>query len=522
MRELLERKPCPAEDEDEPRYAMENDYPRQSRAGQKKQSRLSRIVRANKKRLLWFAIVSAIGLSLAYYVVAPTPVDYVIARSTRTTETLGAFGRVAGERATELGLDVTGVVGRIYASEGDRVKAGAPILVVDTSEMDAAVEAARASLHAAEAELARASRPALPSEIAQARAELARSDSVGRARVAQAQARLRNLQEGSRSQEIAEAQATLRREQAVLTKAENDYRRTKELVNEGAMAAAQLDAARMELESARATVEAQRERVNLVRAGARPELVAEARAAVAEAQVSLSTSVRAARERLNSLLALPRSEDVRAARAKVDQARAELARAMTSRSRSELRAPFDGVLADLMVEAGQSVSPGQKLASLQEIARPVIEVETDEDNLSVLASGMKAVVSCDAFPGKSFQAVLYDLGSTADPDRGTIKIKLRPIGHVSWLRPNLTVDVNIITKTGARQVILPPDTLTRANGRAAVMVIRNGIATPVAVNTGAAGARGIVVRGNLKDGDVVIRNAAKVRAGDSVSLANGS
>lgn len=483
--------------------------------------RLGALIVVNYKRLLWLLAVAVLGVGTYAYVAAPLRVHVAEVRTVDTSETIAATGKIRGERQTDLGVDLSGIVSSTYVREGDSVKAGDLILSVDGSDLQASVDISRAALASAQAELARISRPAQSSEIRQAMAELEQAQSVGRARVAQAQARLRDLKAGSRTQEVAAAQAELQRRKAVLDEAQNNYKRIQQLVKAGALAQAQLDSARTDLESARASYTAQQESVNMLKEGSRPAQLSEAQAALDEANASYRTSTAAARESLNTLLALPHPEDVAAARAKVDQARAELARASGVRSKTDMRAPFDGVVADMLVEKGQSVSPGQKLVLFQELSRPIIEVETDEDNLNSLSVGQQAVVSTDAYPGRTFDAVLYDLGSKVNSDRGTIIIKLRPKADVNWLRSDMTVDVNLITKEHARRIILPVDCVTHVAGKTSVLVVDHGKAVAVPVKAGAAGPEGVVIDGKLTDGMLVVRNAVKVDAGSDVSPVRG-
>ena len=465
---------------------------------------------ANLKRLIFSAIVISVGWGLYSYVSAPASVQYTTVKTVATDETLGATGKVRGARVANLGTDMAGVVREVCSSEGDKVSAGSLLLSLDKSELESRVEGARNSVISAQAELDKVSRGPLASEVRQVKAELAQAETVGKARIAQAEARLRDLQSGPRSQEINGAQAELRRRQELLNKAEIDLKRVQQLVKMGALATSELDQAKTAADTSRSDVTAQQEHISLLKAGARADQVAEARAAVAEAHANHETSASAARERLNTLLSQPRPEDVRAARARVEEARSELRRVLDTMAKADVRAPFAGVVADIPVERGQSVSPGMALVVLHEMSKPVIEVETDEENLNVLSIGQKAVVSSDAYPGRTFEAVVSDLGSSVDYDRGTVRIRLRPESRVAWLRPDLTVDVNVITRRGAKRIILPADTITRANGSSVVLVARDGIATPVAVTAGAAGSDGVVIHGNLKDGDKVIRNASAV------------
>lgn len=472
----------------------------------------------NWKNGLKLAVLALLGIAIFRYINAPACVSVITIKTVLTTQTLGATGKVRGERVTDLGLDVPGIVQNLAAHNGDRLHAGQLIASLDPTDSNERISAAQAAVNSSLAELARSSKGSLPSEIARARAELAQAASVGQAKVAEAEARLRNLQAGTRRQEIKAAQADLQAKGKLLNKAQSDYQRTQKLVNAGALAASNLDSAQADVDTANAAYVTQQEHLSLLKEGASVYELQEARAAVAEAKAARDTQTRAARETLNTLLSYPRREDVAAARAKVDEARAEFRRVVSDRTKTDLRAPFDGVVADVAVEQGQSVQPGQKLVSFHEMSRPIIEIETDESNLNNLHIGQHATVTSDAYPGRYFNAVVTDLGSMVNPEKGTVQLKLRPTGLVNWLRPDLTADVNIVTGNSVHSIIVPSDCLFRYNRHSAVMVVRDNVAVPIYVTTGAASADGVVVIGRLKDGDRVIRNANQVHATRPVQI----
>jgi HlyD family secretion protein len=480
--------------------------------------RLRIIAKANYKRALWAALIVICGMAAYLYASAPVNVRYATVKTITTAETLAATGKVTGARVAKAGLDIQGIVGSIYVREGDGVRTGQLILSLDKADLNAKVQSARDSVRSAQAELARDSRPALPSDIRQARAELEQATSVGDAKVAQAQARLKNLQAGPRSQEVKEAEAELARRKQALKKAQKDFDRIKQLVDQGAISQSQLDDVTVQVEGAQTDVTVEEQKLSLLKAGARSGEIDEARAALTEARASRDTSIRSARERLNSLLAVPRREDVEAAQARVNESNSQLKQALDTLSRSDVKAPFDGIVADIPVERGQSVSPGQSLATIYEMSRPVIEVETDEDNLRVLSLGQAAAVSSDAYPSRTFQARVTDLGSQVNPERGTITIRLTPTQRVYWLRPDLTVDVNVITRNQVRRTVVPPDSITRTGGRTVVLLVKNGRTVAIPVTSGATGPAGVAVTGNLKDGDLVARDAANVGPGVDVRL----
>ncbi len=236
-----------------------------------KMLRAGRWLRAGSKRTIWLSIMLLAGLAAYRYVNSPQNVHVVPVKTVTTAETIGATGKIRGEKVADLGLDVTGVVRRIYVRAGDKVRSGTVLLSLDTSEMNAKTESADDAVRSADAELARASRGPLSSDIGKARADLEQATLVGQAKVAQAEAHLRDLQAGSRSQEVLGAQVELQRREQLLAKAESDYKRNKELVDLGAVAQSILDAAKTDVDTARTSVAAQQQEINLLKAGSRPD-----------------------------------------------------------------------------------------------------------------------------------------------------------------------------------------------------------------------------------------------------------
>jgi HlyD family secretion protein len=181
--------------------------------------------------------------------------------------------------------------------------------------------------------------------------------------------------------------------------------------------------------------EAERDRL---RAGARPEERAEARAVLDEARAmarqaaddlgrrralaergtlgrealdQAQAQADAARARLavaesrsRLVEAGARAEDLRAAEAAVDAARAELARAQAQYDRTLIRSPVDGVVLKRDLREGETVvalSP-LPLARIGDLSRRYVRADVDELDVGRVRLGVRATVASDAFPGREF------------------------------------------------------------------------------------------------------------------------
>ncbi len=127
---------------------------------------------------------------------------------------------------------------------------------------------------------------------------------------------------------------------------------------------------------------------------------AKAAAAVAGAEAALAGA------RAN--LVVLRSQTEEAVRLRAEMATA-VARAQRDLGFAEIRAPFDGVVGNRVVEPGQFAQPGARLMALAPDNSFYVEANFKETQLDRLAAGEKAKVRVDAFGGKVFDGVVQGI-----------------------------------------------------------------------------------------------------------------
>ncbi len=143
------------------------------------------------------------------------------------------------------------------------------------------------------------------------------------------------------------------------------------------------------------------------------------------------------------------------ASAAIALAEAQLAVAKVNKERAQVTAPMDGVITTRFVEIGESVRPGTALLVLTASGRTRIQLEPDERNLALLAKGQRAAVSAEAYPNESFEATLSYIAPAVNADRGTIEVRLDVPTPPAYLRPNMTVSVELQIQTRENALSLP-------------------------------------------------------------------
>lgn len=106
------------------------------------------------------------------------------------------------------------------------------------------------------------------------------------------------------------------------------------------------------------------------------------------------------------------------ARASVKQAEAALSSNRTQLAKADIRSPVNGVVLARAVEPGQTVAASFNAPVLftlaEDLSRMKLEVKVDEADVGQVRDGMRATFQVDAYPGRTFTAVVkrLNLGAT--------------------------------------------------------------------------------------------------------------
>jgi len=131
----------------------------------------------------------------------------------------------------------------------------------------------------------------------------------------------------------------------------------------------------------------------------------------AEGQLSRAKAQRAAaEERLASLRAGARPAELRAAQSRVDAAQAALELENARLARAVLRAPVAGVILETHAEPGEVLGSSAPVVTLGEVQRPYIDLFVPEADVSGIRVGAAARVHTDAEGARQFEGVVEDVG----------------------------------------------------------------------------------------------------------------
>jgi HlyD family secretion protein len=205
------------------------------------------------------------------------------------------------------------------------------------------------------------------------------------------------------------------------------------------------------------------------------------------------------------------------ARARLAEARALLQQVLPEFGKREVRAPFDGVVIQRLVEPGQAVTTSTGWLEVAEMSLTEIYLETDENNIGKLRVGQPAIAVAPAFPDQPFAARLTQVGPNVDSDRGVVGLRLVAEELPPFILPNMTVDVNIEVKRTAAGTALPASAVA-VQGRPSVMAVVDGRTVRQPVKIVGRNPEWVAVEGLATD-VTVLREIAGAREGQRVRAA---
>jgi HlyD family secretion protein len=278
-----------------------------------------------------------------------------------------------------------GRLAEMRVSEGDTVRAGQVVAVLEAEEIDAKVDQAEAGVKASQAQWEQG-KLAVTLEGSKAAAQVRQAQAgVEAAQAARGMAaqKLAALVRGARPQELTMAQQGLAAAQAAFDTAEKTYNRVHSLADEGVLSQQKSDEADMAYRSASAQLEAGRARLDMVREGARVEEVAAARDQLRQAEAGV-TAAQASLEMARAALLMVdiRGKDVEAARQKVAAGQGTLREVNAYKKQTEILSPMAGRVSRRMSRAGEIVAPGYAILTITRTDGFWVDVYIDENEFS--------------------------------------------------------------------------------------------------------------------------------------------
>ncbi len=184
---------------------------------------------------------------------------------------------------------------------------------------------------------------------------------------------------------------------------------------------------------------------------------------------------------------------------------------------SPVVSPVDGVITSVPVSVGESVTASTPVATISGEKTLYIESDLPERYIGSIETGMEAVFSSVAYPGRTFHAVISYISPNIDSATRTAHIELRITDDSSILKKGMYVTLDLVTEAEDDVMMVPLSAVYDYEGGKIVYVADEGKARMQSVETGSDNGEMVIILSGLEADDEVI-TAGAVNDGSSISI----
>jgi HlyD family secretion protein len=300
----------------------------------------------------------------------------------------------------------------------------------------------------------------------------------------------------------ADARAQAARAQSQLTGAQADLNASEHGGNreEVLSVEAQLVKARTDRDSAQRSLEALKklEQQGAASAGE----VLEAQNAVARADAQLNFLQQKQTKRYSS-------SELDRVKAQKTEAQASYDAAQSVLAKSNVRAPFDGIVYSLPVKQGGFVGAGDLLLQLADLRKVTVRAFVDEPDIGKLSPGDPIEITWDAVPGRVWRSSVTSIPSTVrlHGSRNVGETTCLVANPDLKLLPNINVGVTIVAAAHENVLVIPREAVRTDDGRPYVLKVDGHELKRRDVQTSLANLTQIEVKSGLSARDIIAINS---------------
>lgn len=358
---------------------------------------------------------------------------------------LNATGYIVAHHKIQVASKVVGKVAWIGVEKGDKVREGQVIVRLEDDEYRAQLRQATGSVAALEA-------------------------------------RLLELNNGSRPEEIQVAKANLDSAHAELVNAKINLERMQKLVDEKVGARQQLDDAKARFDNQVARVASLERTLELIRIG-------------------------------------PRKEVMQQVQGQIMQAKGQVDFYQTQLNNTVIHAPTTGTILERIVEKGEFVTTGfvgdrgakGYVVSMADLRDLQVELDINQSDFARLDRRQKGILTTDAYPDRKYEGVIDEIAPEANRQKATVQVKVKVLNPDDFLRPEMNASVAFIADEAAEKkssaaaapskpMVYVPVTAVREG---AVWIVLNGKVIRRVVKTAGVTAQGLRVEDGLIGGEEI-------------------
>jgi membrane fusion protein, multidrug efflux system len=196
-------------------------------------------------------------------------------------------------------------------------------------------------------------------------------------------------------------------------------------------------------------------------------------------------------------------------------------------SKTSVRAPFSGVIDEVITDQGQVVNPGQNpLFRLVNLQNMYVQAAVPETYLNMIKPGTDVIVDIPAI-NQQFEGQVKQVGSFINPNNRTFQVEVSIPNSGGLVKPNLIATVRLNDYTAQNAIVIPESAIQKNSlGESVVYTFQRendsiGVAQRRIIETGYNQDNVVEVTSGLEPGtQIIVQGARNLRDQQKVRITN--
>lgn len=168
-----------------------------------------------------------------------------------------------------------------------------------------------------------------------------------------------------------------------------------------------------------------------------------------------------------------------------------------------IKAPFDGEILKIHVQAGERTRPGSKALTVVENKRWNFILGVDQRELPFLRPGLKAYVILDAFPDRKIESEIVYICTEVSPETNTCELRIEIKEDVSFIKYGMAGKAEILAEKFNQVLAFPARLIRQGTEGEFVWIWKNNIAKKEKIKYKRVGER-LAIAINLEPGTIIL------------------
>ncbi len=197
-------------------------------------------------------------------------------------------------------------------------------------------------------------------------------------------------------------------------------------------------------------------------------------------------------------------EEIMASAKGLTQAEIDVKIAQMELDKTKIKAPFSGIITDIKVSPGETISAGRELFTLVDISQIKVQAKILESEVGKIKTDQEASLKFSAYPGRTFKGLVEAISPVINPEDKTCTVHILIENPAGEIKPGMHAEVEIAADIYKDRLLVPQEAVLVRGGRRLIFVVEDDLAKWRYIEAGLENEDYVEILDGVKEGEMVI------------------